>query len=291
MSRTLFNAASRLYDFIGAGIKLEDGIGVLIMGGSSDGLGIEICTALAIDWNIHVVNLDTKDMELVLNSKEASLMNRNYTFVPCRDFTRTELVVEALTKVKELQLPIKILINHMQEGLRTVFNPSFLMGNSAVARMQDYVDANVSSVVVTTKFFMNVLVPQTKGLLDGKASFYIVNLTTVLTLRPPSYALEYVSSKAALNQFHDGLTSELAMTYKRGSFKTLLIFLPRAKDGHTWETLSTDLCRQVVELLEVGRRGCATLRVSADFESERKHGKMKQNYRYESSKWRPEWCN
>lgn len=290
MSRSLFNVASALYGLLGAGLKLEDGVGVLIMGGSLEGLGIEICLALAIDWNLHVVNVDTKDMEVVLNEKEATIVARNYRFVQCKDFTKPESVLEALTKVQALQLPLKILINNMQHGLSTTFNSSSLLGNSAVSRLQDYIDSNVISVMVTTKYFASVLVPQTRRLLNEKASFYIINLTSILTLTAPGFATEYISSKAALNQFHDGLTSELALGLGKSYFKTLLIFLPYARDGNTWENASTDLCRQVIKYLKLGQRGCARLHLGGDL-ARKLHGKIKENYRYKSGQWRPEWPN
>ncbi|QLL30484.1 hypothetical protein HG536_0A03010 [Torulaspora globosa] len=288
MSRKLFSVANALYGLLGAGVTLEDGIGVLIMGGSSEGLGIEICLALAIDWNLYVVNVDTKDMEVILDDREAIIMDRNYSFVQCKDFTKPESVLEALTKVQALQLPLKLLINNMQHGLNTTFCPSFLLGNNAVSRLQEYTDSNVISVMVTTKYFMNVLVPQTRRLLNGKTSFYIINLTSILTLTTPGLAIEYISSKAALNRFHDGLTSELALSLDKSYFKTLLIFLPYVRDGHTWENVSTELCRQVIKHLKLGQRGCAKLHLGG-YSSERWHGKIKENYRYKSGGWRPEW--
>ncbi|QLQ78050.1 hypothetical protein HG537_0A02970 [Torulaspora globosa] len=290
MSKNLFNVANALYGLLGVGLKLEDGVGVLIMGGSSEGLGIEICLALAIDWNLYVVNVDTKDMEVVLNEKEASIVDKKYRFVQCKDFTKPESVLEALTKVQALKLPLKLLINNMQHGLGTTFSTSSMLGNNAISRLQSYIDSNVISVMVTTKYFMNVLVPQTTRLLNGRASFYIINLTSILTLTTPGFATEYISSKAALNQFHDGLTSELALGLGKTQFKTLLIFLPYVKDGHVWENVSTDLCRQLIKYLKLGQRGSARLHLSRNL-AENSHGKIKQDYRYESGNWRPEWPN
>lgn len=288
VSKGLFNAVSKLYGFFGAGVKLADAMAVLIIGGSSDGLGTELIVSLAIDYNIHVVNIYSKDIELILDSKEANLLAAYYTFVPCKDFTNSKYLLEALKKVKDLQLPITILINNMQQGIETTFSSSFFMGHSAVARLQEYISANVTSVMVTTKYFLTLLVPQTDRILETKAKFYVINLTSILTEKTPGFAIEYVSSKAALNQFHDGLTSELAMSSKRNRFKTLLIYLPYAKDGRSWEILSTDLCEQVIEHLRLGQKGCTTLQANG---AKSMFGKVKNNYRYTSGRWKREWLN
>lgn len=290
LSNALYNAANALYGTFGAGKRLDEKSGaVLIIGGSSDGLGIELCSTLAIDDKVYVINIDSRDMELILNFKDAAVVAKYYRFIPCRDLSNADLVLEALNQVKNLKLPITLFINNVQVGFRTIYSNNFSIGYRGIPRLQQFASANVTNIMIATKFFLNEIVPQTEKSTHGNVNFYIVNLTTVLTLDAPEYGMEYVSSKAALNQFHDGLTSELAVKSTRKRIKTLLIYLPHAPNGHAWEMMSTDLCEQVVECLKMGRRGCAMLRAEDETASGDLHGKIRNGYRYRAGGLKSKW--
>lgn len=292
LSNALFGIANSLYSIIGAGKKLDSKAGaVLILGGSSDGLGIELCSSLAIEHRIKVINVDTRDMEIILNFKDAAKIAKYYKFISCRDLSNTSLVLEGLKKVKELEMPITIFINNVQVGFKTIYDRKFSIGCRGIPRLQQYASANVTNVMIATKFFLNEIIPQSERLCDASVQYYIINLTTMLTLNAPEYGMEYVSTKAALNQFHDGLTSELRTGFSKGRIKTLLIYLPHAPNGHAWEIMSTSLCMQVIECLRMGRRGCAILRVEHQPNMEELHGSIRNSYRYGvgklTSKWAP----
>lgn len=290
LSNALLNVANSIYRKFGVGQILDAKTGaVLIMGGSSDGLGIELCCTLAIESKINVINIDSRDMELILNFKDAAIIAKYYRFVPCRDLSNADLVVEALERVKKMMLPITLFINNVQVGFRTIYAQNFSIGLRAIPRLQQYANANVTNVMIATKFFLNEVVPQTEKIWHGHANFYIVNLTTVLTLDVPEYGMEYVSSKAALNQFHDGLMSELAGKSTKKRIKTLLIYLPHAGSGHAWELLSTNLCEQVIESLKMGRRGSAILRGERESASEL-HGKIRNGFRYGAGNLKSNWA-
>lgn len=290
-SNTLFKLANSIYDIVGAGTRLEPEVStVLIMGGSSNGLGVEICTTLIIENKNRVINIDTKDMELILSANEATLIDKYYTFVSCKDFSNTQCVLEALEEVKDLQVPITIFINNVQKGFETIYNrhATAPLGVNAVIQLQRCVNSNLTNVMIATKFFLKEIIPQTVHISHKKFhDFYIVNISTALTLNVPKFATHYVSSKAALNQFHDSLTSELRVRPGETKVKSLLIYLPFVKEGREWENGATDLAQQLVECLKNGRRGDVLLRVKKV--STLSHSETFGAYRYRLGKVISNW--
>lgn len=290
-SNTLFKLANSIYDIVGSGVRLEPEVStVLIIGGSSNGLGIEICTTLIIENKIRVINIDTKDMELILSANEASLIDKYYTFVSCKDFSNAQCVLEALQEVKDLQVPITIFINNVQKGFETIYSrdAKAAFGGKAVIQLQRCVNSNLTNVMIATKFFLKDLIPQTVHISHKRFhDFYIVNISTVLTLNVPKFAPHYISSKAALNQFHDSLTSELRVRSGKTKVKSLLVYLPFVKEGHRWESSTTELAQQLVECLKNGRRGDVLLRVKRSCTLN--HSEGFGAYRYKLGKVIPNW--
>ncbi|QLG72408.1 hypothetical protein HG535_0D01160 [Zygotorulaspora mrakii] len=253
-----------LYNTLGAGVKLESGVStVLILGGSTSGFGIELSAALMFEHNVCVINVDSRDFEMILNVNEAVKLEKYYTFIHCNDFSNMDNMVQAMTEVAKLKLPINFFINNVQEGLHTVFDSheDNTIGYKGVAHLRKCVNANLTNVMIATKMFLNTIVPQTARLTRGKISqFYIVNISSVLSLQLPEFARHFTSSKAALNQFHDSLTSELSFESGEISTKTLLAYLPNIRDGEAWEVNLTEMTDALIQDLKDGKQGDTILK-------------------------------
>lgn len=207
--------------------------------------------------------------------------NHYYKFIRCEDFSNKEYVLKAMEEVFKAETGITIFINNIHEGLEdyTDMSGNFdsktismnLMNHSisrgSAEKFEACVKSNLTNVMLATKYFLNRLVPQTKRLvkpripLESTPGFYIINISSVLTFYAPAFTGFYVSSKTAMNQFHESLTSELGL-YNGNRIKTLLVYLPYVKGetntGRTWYCLGEDL----VAAIKYGRRGEISL--SAD---------------------------
>ncbi|GAV51782.1 hypothetical protein ZYGR_0AF02530 [Zygosaccharomyces rouxii] len=256
ISQRLYKFASLVYGVIGSGKKLESTDTVLILGGSND-LGRDICTQLC-QSGIKVINVDTEDTKF-------PLMSSCYTFVSCRSFAETHSVQKSMQAVKSLNEPITILINNVQRDLKGVYQVDLPVSplEESIDQFKECVAANLTNVMIATKFFLEQLVPQSVRLTGNKCrDYFLVNLSSILTLNVPEQASHYVSSKAALNQFHDSLTSELKCSrHKKIHFKTLLVFLPYNKDYVSWSQSTSFLSQQLIECLHDGRKGDVLLRI------------------------------
>lgn len=259
ISPKLFNWSKKVYLTLGVGTKLEPDVSsVLIFGGSTNGLGIELCTALMFENRVRVINVDTRDFEIILSVNEAVLLDKYYSFVHCDDFSNADSVVQAMREVFDLKIPVTVFINNVQQGLETIFDRSgdIALGDNSVSHLRKCVNANLTNVMIATKFFLEELVPQTIFLLKEKyVDFYIVNISTVLSLELPDFARDFTSSKAALNQFHDSLTSELKQRPGDSTIKTLLVYLPNLETGEDWEVALTELTQQLIQDLKDGKQG------------------------------------
>lgn len=252
LSKHLFKLANTFYGFLGTGKKLEEIDTVLILGGSN-GLGREICHAL-FRSRIVVVNVD---------SENPFPVSRSYKFIHCKDFADTSCVQDAMQRVKNLKHPITVLINNVHKNFESIYSEEIDLQiiDDSVDQMRDCIASNLTNVMIATKFFLKEIVSQTIQLTNGKVrDYYVVNMSTLLTLHVPEWASGYVSSKAALNQFHDALTSEYKCSPRRTKIKTLLVFLPYVKELEKWEYLTPYLSDQLVNCLQDGRCGDVLLR-------------------------------
>lgn len=256
ISERLFKLANTFYGIVGTGKKLECNDTVLILGGSNE-LGKDICTQLC-ESEVRVINVDTEDINI-------SLEGEYYTFIPCRNFADTYNVRESMELVKSAGRSVTVFINNVQKEFESVYQmavPSSPLDES-IDRLKECVAANLTNVMIATKFFLEQLIPQTIRLGKGNAQdYYLINLSSILTLNVPEQASQYVSSKAALNQFHDSLASELKCSRRKTvHFKTLLVFLPHVREYFRWKQLAPFLSRQLIECLKDGRKGDVLLRV------------------------------
>lgn len=255
ISQGMYKFVSLLYGVIGSGKRLEPTDRVLILGGSND-LGRDICTQLCKS-GIKVINVDAQDINVPLSGKY-------YTFVSCKSFAETHNVQESMLEVKSLNKPISILINNIQWDFKSVYQVETPLSplEESICQFKECVAANLTNVMIAVKFFLGQLVPQSVQLTGNKCQdYYLVNLSSILTLNVPVQASQYVSSKAALNQFHDSLTSELKCSrHKKIRFKTLLVFLPCNKDYMSWSQSTSRLSQQLIDCLHDGRKGDVLLR-------------------------------
>lgn len=252
----LYRFANLIYGVIGSGKKLELTDTVLILGGSNE-LGRDICIRLCQN-GINVINVDTHNIDIPVKSKF-------YDFISCKSFSDTQSVLESMQMVKSLNKPISILANNVQKDFDSIYqvaSPASLLEES-IDEFKECVAANLTNVMIATKFFLENLVPQSVSLTESNCQdYYLVNISSILTLNVPEQASHYVSSKAALNQFHDSLTSELKCSrYKKLRFKTLLAFLPYRKDYIGWTQSTSSLSQQLIECLQDGRKGDVLLRI------------------------------
>ncbi|AET40342.1 Srl4p Ecym_5606 [Eremothecium cymbalariae DBVPG len=301
--RKVYKYASILNDVIGPGKVLESYTDtVLILGGSSNMFGIELCRTLILNEGIQVVNLDTVDrQELMFGSCQSSCCSfgRNpnllsvleennhkhqlqekrtkYHFVKCSTITNKKDVLDGLNRVLDGRFGISVFINNVNEGLFEfmqgstdpmlshgpvdIMNKSLLQGSQKI--FQDVLNSNLINVMLSVKFFLNEIVPQTMNILQEQnkpPGFYIVNITNTLSLHAPAFAGYYAASKAGLNQFHESLTSELGY-YNKRRIKTLLIFLPFLST-HTMSNIPwVEYAAMLVRDLKLGRSGELTLSV------------------------------
>ncbi|CDH13076.1 related to Oxidoreductase-like protein SRL4 [Zygosaccharomyces bailii ISA1307] len=252
-SDRLYRLANAFYAIVGTGKKLEETDTVLILGGSN-GLGRELCISL-YNRKIRVINVDTINF---------LPLHKYYSFIHCHDFADTSNVQNAMQDVKSLEFTITALINNVQRDFETIYDEEDEKNtdDDSVDKMRECVSSNLTNVVIATKYFLKEIVPQTIRLSKGKLQeYYIVNLSTLLTLHVPERASRYISSKAALNQFHDSLTSECRCSARRAKIKTLLVFLPYVKDLESWKYLRPYLSEQLVQCMQDGRQGDVLLRI------------------------------
>lgn len=287
-----YRYTSLVNDAVGPGKSLESGKdAVLILGGSSSTFGVELCKALLREGTT-VVNLDTADLvkwrapqqrrarARTPRARSAGNVPRRaaagrYHFIHCRSLTNKNDVLASLRMVLLGHFGISIFINNVNEGLfdfmqgsihaQAAQGPSDLMDRSFLQGSQELfqqlLNSNLINVMLSVKFFLNQLVPQTIELAQREhltPGFYIVNVTNTLSLHAPAFTGYYATSKAGLNQFHESLTSELSL-YDKCRIKTLLAFLPFLSTHTADETHWADSARILVRALKLGRTGDVSL--------------------------------
>lgn len=265
LTNVLFKAASTIYETIGSGESLcFEKDAVLIIGGSSNKYGVEICRELVVARHIRVVNIDIRDIDNAWQALNGGL--EHYTFVPCNSFMDETFVIQAILQVLKLDIPVNLLINNLQEGFETLYNSEFEGKLSMVDKIQNLnkcVTVNVTNVMIATKYYINSVIPHiltNSG--NGTVRFYIINVSYEQPDKSLMYASHYLSSKMALNQFHDGLASELQGREKGKigndephSIKALLVYLPYILDIHAYTELCPIFAQNLINCLEEGRIG------------------------------------
>lgn len=320
--RRLYRFTTVLDNLIGPGKYLDSSMDtVLILGGSSNIFGIEVIKVLIFEEGIDVVNLDTVDhSDLIFSDTKqgkgpCSLEKRSnevrgsrggtYYFIKCQSITDKSDILKGLKKVYKGSYGISVFVNNVNEGLFEFMqgstNPllshgpldlkskSFVLGNQA--HFQDLLNSNLINVMISVKFFLNEIVPQTIEMFSSfkrSPGFYIINTTNTVSLCAPAFAGYYAASKAGLNQFHESLTSELGY-YNNRRIKTLLIFLPFL-GTHTINDIPwTEYASLLVRGLKQGKTGNMTLSlVPGKFSF-----KQILSMSYPTKYWRayePTWC-
>ena len=229
---------------------------ILIIGGSSNKLGVELCKTLTEDYNTKVINIDTADN---INGEHSRNRERLYTFISCEDFSDINCLEESMLNVQNLEIYPTVLINNMQEGIESTLlkEDTFLkLDEESLYEFEKIVRYNLQSVILITKFCISNLFPKAHVKADEKAKkFYIVNISTVLTLDPSKSGTHFITSKCGINSFHDGMTSELKLTDSKLNVKTLLAYLPKFESDEHWKRLSPAISQQLVRCLLDGRCG------------------------------------
>ncbi|CAI1765599.1 hypothetical protein SEUBUCD646_0P02470 [Saccharomyces eubayanus] len=262
MKRIIYKVFVGLYERVGLGKKFHPSYDIiLIIGGSSNKLGIEICKTFIEDYHTKVINVDTVDN---INEKEIKKeSSKFYTFIPCKDFSNIEYLEESLLDVQKLKIYPTILINNMQEGIESTFlrEDQFpKLNEESLCEFEKIVRYNLQSIILITKFCISTLFPKAHvGLQTEMKRFYIINISTVLTLRLSKVGTHFITSKSGINSFHDGITSELSLKDSNLNVKTLLAYLPDFKSHEHWEKLSPTISKQLVCCLVDGRYGDTVL--------------------------------
>lgn len=262
MKKIIYKVFVGLYERVGLGKKFHPSCDtILIIGGSSNKLGIEICKIFVEDYHTKVINVDTTDIIDGKEIKKAS--SKFYTFIPCKDFSSIEYLEKSLLDVQKLEIYPTILINNMQEGIESTFlkEDQFpKLDEESLLEFEKIVRYNLQSVILTTKFCISTLFPKTDiGLQTETKGFYIINISTVLTLKPSKVGTHFITSKSGINSFHDGITSELGLKDCSLNVKTLLAYLPDFKNHEHWEKLCSTIAKQLVLCLVDGKYGDTVL--------------------------------
>ncbi|AMD21735.1 HFL121Wp [Eremothecium sinecaudum] len=291
--RKLYKYTAKLDNLIGPGKYLDNSVDkVLILGGTSNIFGVEVIKILLFEEGINVVNLDTVDhRELVYeeNEENASVghvesetvrpkaaKEGEYHFIKCESTCDKNHVLDGLNKVLEGDYGISVFINNVNEGLFEFMQGgtdpplshapldlkrnSFILGNQG--QFQDLLNSNLINVMISVKFFLNEIVPQTMrqhGDRDQPPGFYIINTTNTISLHAPAFAGYFAASKAGLNQFHESLTSELGFYNNDCRIKTLLAFLPFYSTHTVSNVPWAEYAGVFIRALKLGRSGEMTL--------------------------------
>lgn len=257
MKKIIHKALVSFYEHVGLGKKFHPSHDiVLIIGGSSNKLGIELCKTFIKDYHTKVINVDTTDN---INGIGARSNEKLYTFVPCKDFSDIGCLEESMLSLQNLEIYPTVLINNMQEGIQSTLlkEDKFLkLDDESLCEFEKIVRYNLQSVILITKFCFSNLFPRVDVEAQEKGrGFYIVNISTILTLKPSKSGTHFITSKCGINSFHDGITSELKLKDNNFKVKTLLAYLPNFESEEHWKILSPKFSKHLVQCLLEGRNG------------------------------------
>ncbi|CCH59393.1 hypothetical protein TBLA_0B05660 [Henningerozyma blattae CBS 6284] len=222
-----FKVIKKIYSRLELGKQFDPKTDKILIAGGSDTFGKQLIKHLINDYNVPVINLDTTNFKNKFDIQK-------YKYIECRDFTKLDTLYEALDKISNYQ-GITIFINNLQFGEA-----------NHIAHVQKCIRTNVTSVMIIIKNLVNNIMK------DDKKSYYIINITKNMTLheaRITNVSNIYIASKSALNQIHDGISSELP--YNR--FKTLLVYIPELNSDNDYK--STRISKQFVSFLKSGKFG------------------------------------
>ncbi|EDO17815.1 hypothetical protein Kpol_1043p5 [Vanderwaltozyma polyspora DSM 70294] len=261
--KSVYNTVNRIYETFGSGKTFEAGVDtVLILGGSSNKFGLEVCKTFVLNYNSKVINIDTNDISYLLTMQEAFV--KNYTFVECSSLSNRDKLLESLKFIKDNEINVTVFINNLQEGLESLYSTDYeelLSVEERIEHLERCVTINLTNVMIATKYYLTEIIPQIQQRLENP-SFYIINMSCEQPDGSLLYASHYLCSKMALNQFHDGLSSELSQRGKTSieksqlpKIKMLLIFLPHIVDYNNWKNLCPAFAKEFVKCIEDGRRG------------------------------------
>ncbi|EJS41390.1 YPL033C [Saccharomyces arboricola H-6] len=257
MTETIYKIFLSFYERVGLGKKFHPRYDtVLIIGGSSNKLGIEICKMFIEKYDTRIINMDIIDN---ITGKKVRSESELYKFILCKDFSDIKCVEKSMHTLQSLKIYPTILINNMQEGLDSTFlkEDQFLkLNEESLCNFEKIVRYNLQSVILITKFCISSLFPKAHiGVQKDTKKFYIVNISTVLTLNESKSGTHFITSKCGINSFHDGLTSELKSKGSHLNVKTLLAYLPDFQSHEHWEMLCPTISEQLVRCLINGRYG------------------------------------
>ncbi|CAI4053514.1 Srl4p SKDI_16G2350 [Saccharomyces kudriavzevii IFO 1802] len=254
MKKLIYKVLISFYKHVGLGKKFHPSYDtVLIIGGSSNKLGIELCKTLTEEYHTRVINVDIIDNPISRSNTKL------YTFIPCKDFSDIECLEESMLNLQQLDIYPTVLINNMQEGIESTLikEDQFLkLNEESLCDFEKIVRYNLQSVILITKFCISSLFPREQiGVPKKPKRFYIVNISTVLTLKPSKSGTHFITSKCGINSFHDGISSELNLKDSHLNVKTLLAYLPNFKSEEHWEKLSPTISKRLLHCLIEGRYG------------------------------------
>ncbi|CAI4846461.1 CCQ_1a_G0054640.mRNA.1.CDS.1 [Saccharomyces cerevisiae] len=257
MKKTIYKVLVSFYQYVGLGKKFHPSHDtVLIIGGSSNELGIELCETFIEDYHTKVINIDTIDS---INGKNARRSEKLYTFISCKDFSDIKCLEESMLYLQNLEIIPTVLINNMQEGIESTLlkEDKFLrLDEESLNEFEKIVRYNLQSVILITKFCLSNIFPKVQAETQEKSKgFYIVNISSVLTLKPCKSGTHFITSKCGINSFHDGITSELKLKDSNLNVKTLIAYLPSFESEAHWKRLSPSISKHLVHCLLEGRYG------------------------------------
>ncbi|CCF58885.1 hypothetical protein KAFR_0F02890 [Kazachstania africana CBS 2517] len=245
LSAFLYNRLLKIYQLLSAGKRLDpQNDTILVLGGSTTSFGRALCEILVKGYKCKVLNLDKKD-------SLTQLPFTNYKFIKCH-FTNRNSVLNALSRLKELEEDITVIINNVQEGITSLYSTKVPL--DPITAFERCAYANLINPIIVFNYYLRELVDKRRR--NGR---YIINISSELTKHDVGVGMYYVSSKAGLNQFHDGFNSELQVCNELNSFKCLLVYLPYVKEFSRWEHMSSDLANDLVEAMLFGKLGEVTL--------------------------------
>lgn len=237
-----------IYKAIGIGHKFDTTCeSVVILGGSSSQLGKEICKLLVMEHRVAVINIDHFN-GMIFN--EESL--QYYKFIECDLQNPIQVAKIMKEKLKEPKFPaVSCLINSTQFGKLDMESEVVQLQPTV---LEQCITENLISPMIAIKHFLNEIVPRTITRIPSLRGIYIVNITDTATLDPGKYGAQYITSKAGINQFHDGLTSELYLNrkYQNLCCKTLLAYVPTKSIQSNKESR---WAQDLIEKISSGQRG------------------------------------
>ncbi|KAL3232631.1 hypothetical protein RNJ44_04547 [Nakaseomyces bracarensis] len=297
MARYINGLVALLYKYVSIGKKLVPGRDVvLILGGSMSKMGWSLCTLLVRRYGVEVINIDCKrehaylgldddgsiaepevelsdfandgdvpaiEQVLLEVDKNAKLhpyrCKGAYTFIECEDLSNAKLILAALSKAVNLDKRITVFINNLQEGLYCQ-NKGDRGYIDSLELFERCTNINVTNAIIVTKYFISDVIPRVTLSYGRDNDFYIVNLTVDMRNQKVKLPASYFTTKAAITQLHDGLSSEKKIYETTSKIKTLLVRVPETPadiDKHM--DYYEQLADMLIKNLKLGRAGVYTV--------------------------------